>query len=221
MKNTSCALWAIAIAVGLTSATSAPAVTLFTTQEDFTGWSGGGLSLAPSATDLDGNLTNGLGNTTNAGGAGTGGSLSVTWNSGAYETIDSYGEQANAAFLAALGDGTGKQIVVDYTVPPPGTGNYFELRLHFNYDGNWTQVSPVTSVNNGPYWTNTYNYTVTGAISYFQFGFIYNSNYNTNTPFTIDNIQVVPEPAAILVAGVGGLGLILTARRFRRRLSAS
>jgi hypothetical protein len=217
MKTSNCALWTIAIATGLFVAHRASAVTLFTTQEDFTGWSGGGLTLAPSATDLDGNLTNGLGNTGNAGGAGTGGSLSVVWNSGTYQTIDSYGEQGNAAFLAALGDGSGKQIVVDYTQPPPGTGNYFQLLLHFNYDGGWTQVAPVTSVNNGSYWTNTYDYTVTGAISYFQFGFIYNSNYNTNTPFTIDNIQVVPEPAAIVAAAAGALGLIVAARRFRRR----
>src|SRR5438477_485477 len=74
----------------------ASAQTLFTTQEDFTGWSGGGsFNVAPTATDLDGSAVSGL---ASGGGPGTPGSLQAVWQSGAFDYVFSQGEQPNAAF---------------------------------------------------------------------------------------------------------------------------
>lgn len=187
---------------------AASAQTLFTTQEDFTGWSGANLTLTADTASLDADATNGLGNTTAAGAAGTSGSLSVTHVSGAYNAFTSPGEQDNVAFLAALG--SGGELAVDFTTPTDatGTGNYFGLLLHFNYDGTWAQISPTTSSTVGNVTTNVYDYTINVTdYSYFQLGLIYNSNFTEGT-FTVDNIRIVPEPASLALMACGGLSLL-------------
>src|ERR1700733_2808538 len=74
-------------AAALTASRSAQAqtATLFTTQDDFSGWtaSGPSVSVGPSSTyDFDGSTTNGYGNTTNAGGAAVMGAGSLQINTG-------------------------------------------------------------------------------------------------------------------------------------------
>src|SRR4051794_38015699 len=71
--------------------------TLFTTQQDFSGWNNSGnIVTTSSAVDIDGNSTNGA---ASGGGAGTPGSLQAVWSSGAFNYFYGPGEQGNAAFL--------------------------------------------------------------------------------------------------------------------------
>jgi hypothetical protein len=51
-----------------------------------------------------------------------------------------------------------------------------------------------------------------GSLTYFQLGLIYNSNYDTGSPFTVDNIRVVPEPATLALLPL--CGLFVRARKF-------
>jgi hypothetical protein len=180
---------------------------LFTTQEDFTPFFSGVTdppaslpeftNLVPVATpDFDGSSINGLGNPAgHAGGIGTPGALTATWNAGTYNFMFSAGEQGNAAFLNAIGtQGTFK---FDFTQPPAGTGNYFQLGMVLNYDGAFDQFFGSTHDNGNGSFTNTINYTLSkpqATYSYFQLGFIYNSNFNTNIPFYIDNIRLHVNP---------------------------
>src|ERR1700733_10508377 len=61
---------------------------VFVTQEDFASWTPDGNFLYQtfSSPDFDGSSTNGIGNTTNPGGAGTPGSLGIKWVSGSFNT---------------------------------------------------------------------------------------------------------------------------------------
>jgi MYXO-CTERM domain-containing protein len=169
------------------------------------------------------NTTNGIGNAAAPGSSGTDGSLQVAWNSGTFNYFFSPGEQGNAAFLAALGTTAGATatpaagtVTFDFTQPPPGTGNYFQLGLVLNYDGNFGQFFGTTVDNGNGTFTTTIPYTIAahGPLNFFQLGSIYNSNFNTATPFTVDNISVVPEPAAVALASLAGLGVL---RRRRSR----
>jgi hypothetical protein len=189
---------------------------LFTTQQDFSGWAGNSsMANFASATDLDGSTTNGA---INNGGAGTGGSLGASWISGTYNFFYGPGEQGNATFLSALGTsntGAGYTaasgfVAIDYTKPPAGTGNYFSLGVVLNYDSNFGQFSGAETDNGNGTFTALIPYTVnaTAASTYFQFGLIYNSNYDTNTVFNIDNIRVVPEPASLAVLSVAGCAIM-------------
>src|SRR5262245_16299820 len=105
MKIRSRFLAVLVVAVLVASgAQSALAQVLFTTQEDFVGWSdnSAGNLFQTSITGLstDSSTTNGLGNNSNAGGAGTSGSITVTRQpaEGNYGFFYSPGEQSNAAF---------------------------------------------------------------------------------------------------------------------------
>jgi hypothetical protein len=174
--------------------------TLFTTQEDFTGWSGSQLTLAPSSTDLDANPTNGVGNTTSAGSAGTPGSLAVTWVSGSYDNNEfSPGEQGNAAFRTAIGlPATGASsgtvtgtIKMDYTKPTTGVGTYFQLGMLVNCDNNFGQFFGNETADGGGVFTATIPFTInTSNLTYFQLGLIYNSTYTPSAPFYVDNIRI-------------------------------
>jgi hypothetical protein len=142
----------------------------------------------------------------------------MTWNSGAFDYIFSQGEQGNPAFLSALG--TTGTVFIDYTTPPPGTGNYFQLQLVLNYTNAFDQISPVSGPVDlgGGVSEQAISYTLShpaSSYSYFQFGVIYNSNFNTNTPFTIDNIHTpaaVPEPATAGVMAVVGTAMLARRR---------
>ena len=224
-------LFALSIGTVALFSQSALAQSLFTTANDFTGWTAGGSSFtvaSTSATDLDGATVNGLGNTTAAGGTGTAGSLSMQWVSGTYDfAAYSPGEQGNAAFLSALENAT--TLTFDYTTPPAGTGNYFGLGIVLNYQNGFDQLCPASTTSLGGGVTQaTVNWSTEaatlisaqasngGGFSYFQFGVIYNSNYTpTGTPFTVDNFEVTPapEPATLALAGLGGASLLLMRHR--------
>jgi hypothetical protein len=222
------ALIVAAIVTMAAPTTASAAAVLFTTQEDFAEWNTTGTPnmalTGVAAGSTDSSTTNGLGNTLAAGGAGTSGSLSAQWNAGSFNYMFGPGEQANAAFLAELGttaDATAGPttgiISFDHTQPPPGTGNYFQLGMVLNYNDNFGQFFGTTADNGNGTFTTTVPYTINAhpALTYFQLGLIYNSNHDTNTPFTIDNIQTVPEPAALALSSLlPGLAL---ARRRRRR----
>ncbi len=176
---------------------------LFTTQQDFTPTFSGGESTpqfvnvaAVASPDFDNSSINGLGNPTgNAGGSGTPGSLSATWNTDTYDFLFSAGEQGNPAFLSALG--TNGTIKFDFTQPPAGTGNYFQLGLVLNYNDAFDQFFGNTVDNGNGTYTNTINYALSNpqaSYTYFQLGIIYNSNFNTNIPFYVDNIRLHVDP---------------------------
>lgn len=197
----------------------ASAVSLFTTSNDFLGWSATASQLvvvASPTADLDGATTNGLGNTTTPAAIGAAGGLSVTHVSGTYDNLLSAGEQTNSDFLAALG--TAGNLLIDYTTPggEPASGGYFELRLLINYSGGYLQIDPTTTSTVGSVTTASYDYTLSpGAYSYFQMGVIYNSNYTGGT-FSLDNVRTgtpVPEPVSMCVVAVGVVGLLARRRR--------
>lgn len=182
-------------------------LTLFSTQEDWAQWNNSsttGVQLtAINTASLDGNITtNGLGNVASPGGSGTSGAVQATWFSGSYDFVAGPGEQGNQQFLSAIDPGavantslaayTGT-ITIQYTRPPAGTGNYFQLGILLNYDGNFGQFTGTETNNNDGTFTAVIPYTINAvsSLTYFQPEFIYNSNYNTNTPFTIDNMQVL------------------------------
>jgi hypothetical protein len=197
---------------------------LYTTQEDFTGWSdnSGNVNFTPgpnSAFSTDSSSTNGLGNPSNAGGAGTSGSITETRiGGGNYDFFYSQGA-SSMAFLAALGTsnngGAGYTaasgvIEFDYVPPSTGGGTFFQLGIVLNYNNNFGQFFGGAPVNNGTYFTQDIPYTInsTTSANYFQLGLIWNSDFPNGSTITIDNIHVVPEPASLALLGFGGLGLI-------------
>ncbi len=122
------------------SRVKAQTISLYTTQEDFTGWNAfGNMNAVPSTTDLDGATTNGAGNNTASGGSGTAGSLGLTWIGGTYNGITAPSVNNNQTFRDALQ--SGGTMYIDYTPPSAGTGNYFQLLANFNYPAGYNSFS--------------------------------------------------------------------------------
>jgi hypothetical protein len=205
---------------------------LFTTQEDWAQWVNGPPSsmttTGVNTTSLDSSTTNGAGNNASPGGAGTNGSMQTVWNSGSYNFFSGPGEQGNQSFMSAIDPGAvagvstvaySGVLTVDYTKPPAGTGNYFQLGLLLNYSDNFGQFFGTEVDNGNGTFTATIPYTINAVatLGYFQPGLIYNSNYNTNTPFTVDNITAVPEPASFSLIALGGLAALAASISRRRR----
>jgi hypothetical protein len=200
------ALGAMAV-VGLLIPGSAFGQKLFTTQEDFAGWTSGApmTVAAQSSPDTDGSSTNGLGFSADPGGAGTPGSLGVTWVSGTFNYVFSGDLASNTAVRNLLTPGG--SIAFDYTRPPAGTGNYFQLGVVFNYGAgpggaHFAQLFSTEVDNGNGTFTTTIpftaaNYVDTDVTNYFQLGVVYNSNYNTNTPFAIDNVRFIGAAAPV------------------------
>jgi hypothetical protein len=222
---------AIILGVGVLSAASltASAQVLFTTQNDFAGWNGGGV-VGPVATpDADGSTINGLGNTTAPGGTGTAGSLSVFNATTGWNTPQSQDEQNNAGFLAALKANT--LLTLTYTLTSDiqtGANGYWQLIPVFNWTGGYNQVHNDSffagaNLTAGTH-TVTYDYSSyqaglpTSAPGYFQLVVVANSGGSLTGGYQqwyLDNIQVstVPEPTSFALAGLGAAALLI----FRRR----
>ena len=143
---------------------NASAQKLFTTYEDFAGWTG--QADAPTtagqstAWDFDGVTINGLGNNGNAGGAGTAGSLAIqgiegpptnNWTSVAWSPGEAWlplfmhavDPGSLAAWTEESGWGNGTTVEHDgilrmtYTFPDNEGGSYFQLGVAFNYNNHW------------------------------------------------------------------------------------
>jgi subtilisin-like proprotein convertase family protein len=183
-------------------------VKLYTTMSDYGNWTTetGFSNVGPTNFDLDGEVTNGLGNVFAAGVPDIGGSLNITWTNGNYG-VASYGptEQNNGAFMAeVLQPAT---VTFDYVTPPAGSGTYFELGLVVDCQGRFDQIFPSATVvvSNGITrafidWTAEAQALVAqqatngGGFDHFRIGIIWNSNFTppTNQPFQVDNIAVIP-----------------------------
>jgi hypothetical protein len=209
----------MAAMIGATSVDQAYGQDLFTTQNDFTGWSSGAnFNVAPVASpDLDNSAINGL---ASGGGAGTKGSLDIHWNGSTFDnSIRSSGLQGNAALVAALG--SGGTFKATYTKPTIAAGNYFQLGIVLNYEGHFDQLGFSSEVNNGDgTYTGTVPFTfdtsvLAGGLDYLQIGVLWNSDWQPTSHFQIDNIRLVqvPEPSSIVLGGLTVIGLALGRRR--------
>lgn len=225
-----------AVAVGISSllsfATPAKADgVLFTTVDDFTGWSSGGTGSA--LYDYDGSLTNGAGNLTNPGGVGVPGSLQIPAfgrTSPGFSTLSSApSEGGNATFLSAIDPGSSGNnsvaytgnLSLTYTIPTPSAGSYYQLGVLLQYaaDGYYgTFFAPAgNTVSDGTVdgfttVTDTIPYTISaGNFNGFGFGIQANTDYaGTSGPIYVDSISVssVPEPASLSLIGLSGLSLL-------------
>lgn len=222
--------WCLTTICLLVAGNARAGTVLFTTQEDWAQWVNNTsmTTTGVNTTSLDNSTTNGAGNNASPGSAGTNGSMQTVWNSGSYNYFYGPGEQGNQSFLSAIDPGAvagvsaaaySGMLTVQYTKPPAGSGNYFQLGVVLNYEGNFSQpFGPETDNGDGTF-TATIPYTInaTNALGYFQLGLIYNSSYNTNTPFTVDNITAVPEPMSFSLIALGGLGMLAVSIGLRRR----
>ena len=197
----------------LAQATSAQTV-LFTTTNDFDGWSGSPQFIASSTTvtDLDNATISGLGNLTAAGSSGTPGALALTQVSGAFDYVFSQGESGNAPFLAALENATGLKF--QYTTPALQPGNYYQLGIALNFSGNFWQFFPSSTTTSNGVTTAVFDQSNAdftnaiaalfaqdaanggGGIGYCQIGIVYNSDY-TNDTFYVDNILILTTNAPV------------------------
>lgn len=213
---------AVVVAVAGMPTQPVSAAPLFSTMEDWTGWTGNNSGTASAASDLDGGTVNGLGNTSAAGGAGTAGGLSISI-AGTFNQTYSPGEQGNAPFIdlmRTLSDIDAPTVAVDL-IPPTGVTSYFQPLLHFNYDGFWGGLAPVSTVDNGTYTTVTYNLnslTIPATLSYFQIGITSNSGGDeVGKTITVDNMRTlaIPEPTGAAMLSMSALTLVGTCRRRR------
>ena len=155
-------LLSIGAAALLAQGASVRADVLFTTSDDWTGWTGGSGATVSAVTtfDYDNSAVNGTGNnpgnspgTLYGGQAGTPGALSITWaptvgNFGVVAT--SPGEAYNGAFMSLLDPGStvayqgpsylpgttvaySGVMTMDYTFPVTGHVNFFELGILLQY----------------------------------------------------------------------------------------
>jgi hypothetical protein len=216
---------------------NASTVSLFTTYDDFSAFTAG-WGAAPSANNsfsTDASTVNGIGNLSNAGGAGTSGSLLVAPGNGWFDAAGGPSQGGNPAFLSAIDPGYANDnnsvaysgnLYMDYSVPDNEGGATFQMGVLFQYAANgYFGTFFSTTVTDLGYQDPNYGeevyratipYTITaGQFTGFGFGIMVNTDYNPALPFYVDKIAIdaVPEPGVIALTGLGLAGLTLIRRR--------
>jgi hypothetical protein len=232
------------IAVVLVSVTlfviqNVSAQVLFTTTNDF-GQFNSGAGVVSSAYYSDSSAVNGIGNTVNAGGAGTVGSLQLTatggwsgWMTGSdwpfptYDLFQAIDPGGARPWNAESGYGPGTLIANSGTITfDLYRGNLPDWNwwgVNFNYNGYWGPFWAATSSDftgaDGRTWTHfevPYTINATAGITYWGMALTENSSgANAGQTIYVDNIQVVPvpEPGAFALLGLGMLSLFFVLRR--------
>jgi hypothetical protein len=150
------------------SQAQAAIATLFTTQQDFTGWTNGGgspvVTWGPSGLyDSDGSSVNGVGNNTAAGAAGTPGSLQINTGANGINytyTVFSPNLSSNPAALAQVDPGyvvggglvaASSTMYMTYTNPTMvGPNAYAQVGVDLSYAPNYYNTYfPATTINDG------------------------------------------------------------------------
>src|ERR1700690_3374788 len=180
----------VLLSIGMLAFALQPAnaqTSLFTTFNDFSQWTGTGVTADNSfSTDLS--TVNGLGNSTAAGASGTSGSLSISIASTGFNTIAAGNPGGgNAGFLSAIDPGSSGNnavtasgnIYLTYSVPIITGGTYFQLGFNLQYaaDGYYQTffTSTVTDLGytdqyGGEVFQGTVPYTITAGL-FNGFGF--------------------------------------------------
>lgn len=215
-----------------------PQTALFTTSNDFSGWSSENNDLVMATNDWSfaNNTTNGLGNTNAPGATGTAGSLLLYWQAtgetGFGTIANSEDEEFNTGFMQAIDPGcnTGSEISVpaygniymNYSEPDSGgvSGAYFEVGafLAYNANGYYQTLFPSATRDLGYQDDNGYEvyqatipYTIKAGNYYgFTLGIAVNSNFNPTNGFHVDNITVSAAQApAITSVKLNGTSLTI------------
>ena len=248
-------LKALALGVAVTAAalTAASAQTttnpIYITTNDFGQFNGGGTNAVVSSSFFSvNNTTNGVGNSSSAGGTGTAGSFQFISQNG-YGTVSggSFTGPTAAAFTALSpgslrpyspesGFGPGTMVAGSGTMTfDVDTANligysYYTFGFNLNYDNNYSTFFPSSSSNftgaDGNTWTHyVIPYTTAAhSLNYFGWALAENSGGGPGGETVyVDNFQIastvaVPEPSTIALLVMGGLGAVIMIRR--RRIEA-
>jgi hypothetical protein len=209
-------------------------VSVYTTFQDFNGPNSGGLISASTAWDYDGSTVNGQANTS-PGGAGTGGSLAInpdgnTLNWGVFGELyignfDSARLALDPGYSAGHFPAVNGTITMVYTLPQDnaggGGGTYYQPMLGFNAGWGWGLNGPDSTTylgNVGGFETyrGTWSYSIPDNSPWgvnLMIG--HNSDFAPIQPFYIDDIVIsaVPEPATMMLLGIGGAALLFRRSR--------
>jgi len=205
---------------------------LYSTDNDWTNWNSvQGLTFHDTtAFDYDGVTVNGIGNLSNAGGAGTGGSLEVSpivpcdWGlagpafglagptTAVLVAMDGPGADYGQPLVAQTGT-----LLVHYTKPDNTLGGTsFSMGIFFQDNVQWGGWSATQNIDLGPVTTPSgteemyeavipYSLSATTNLQYAQIGFWIFTDYQGVNPWYVDNISVVPLSGALIPAPVTNL----------------
>ena len=199
---------------------------LYTTDNDWSNWNSTGSGLTfkdTTAFDYDGVTVNGIGNPSNAGGAGTGGSLEVSpivpCNWGQAGPAFGLAGPTEAVIVAMAGAGSGfgsplaaqsGTLLVNYTMPDDTLGGtYFTMGIFFQDNVQWGGWQASQNIDLGPVSTPSgteemyqavipYSLNAASSLDWAQIGFWLFTDYTGVNPWYVDSISVVPLPPVII-----------------------